>query len=478
LKFLKVGAAFTKKILSSHGGKMRKALILSSLLVAGGAHAKATEAEAAKLCKELTCVGAEAKGNADGSIPAYSGKAFKYYTPEMFTLKPDRLNTMTKAEAEKMNKELYNLKPLYTVTKANVAQYASKLTEGHKELLKRYDSYKLPVYTTYRNGFFPAAVEQATKANATTATLVGTDDVQNATLGFPFPIPKSGAEILWNHKMKYLGDAARRFNNQGIVSPTGEITITKLIEDVKFKYASLSSPGKSNDGLLLYYISETLAPPKDEGQLLLVHELTGETRKAWLYNPGQRRVRLAPNVGYDNPALGTDNQQTNDQINVFNGALDRYDWKLVGKKEMIIPYNAVRINDRTLKYKDILKPKHINPELTRYELHRVWVVEATVQAGKTHQFAKRRFYLDEDSWSIAAVDLYDSRGQLYKFQEAHLFVAPFIPTVTGVPELVYDFTNGKYFATALSNEDKVADFTMTFEDKYFTSNNLASKAKR
>jgi hypothetical protein len=158
--------------------------------------------------------------------------------------------------------------------------------------------------------------------------------------------------------------------------------------------------------------------------------------------------------------------------------LDRYDWKLVGKKEMIIPYNAVRINDRTLKYKDILKPKHINPELTRYELHRVWVVEATVQAGKTHQFAKRRFYLDEDSWSIAAVDLYDSRGQLYKFQEAHLFVAPFIPTVTGVPELVYDFTNGKYFATALSNEDKVADFTMTFEDKYFTSNNLASKAKR
>ena len=27
---------------------------------------------------------------------------------------------------------------------------------------------------------------------------------------------------------------------------------------------------------------------------------------------------------------------------MFNGAMDRYDFKLIGKKEMVIPYNAYR----------------------------------------------------------------------------------------------------------------------------------------
>jgi hypothetical protein len=248
---------------------------------------------------------------------------------------------------------------------------------------------------------------------------------------------------------------------------------------VKFKYANIKEPWPSDKGILLYYLSEVLAPPKDEGQLLLVHELIGgEGRKAWLYNPGQRRVRLAPNVGYDNPALGTDNQQTNDQINVFNGSLDRYTWKLVGKKEMIIPYNSVPINARWVKFKDILTPRHINQDLTRYELHRVWVVEASLKPGTSHIFKKRVFYVDEDSWSIAAVDLYDNRDQLWKFQEAHLFSVPWIGTVTGVPELIYDFQSGRYFATTLTNEDKITNWTVTYEDKYFTSENLTKKAKR
>ena len=89
---------------------------------------------------------------------------------------------------------------------------------------------------------------------------------------------------------------------------------------------------------------------------------------------------------------------------MFNGAPDRYDWKLIGKKELYIPYNAYRLDSPQLKYSDIIKPGHINRDLTRYELHRVWEVEATLKTGERHIYAKRHFFIDEDTgrlqWSI------------------------------------------------------------------------------
>jgi len=458
----------------------RIVLATGLMAAAAAASAKVPPAEADKLCgAELTCVGAERKGNADGTIPEWVGRNSRHFSPKSFTITYGEVSKMSKEEERALSAAVYADKARLVITKANMAEHADKLTEGHKWLLNSYPTYKMPVYTTERNGFFPEPVEQATKKNATTATLVGTDDVNDAVLGFPFPIPANGAEVIWNHKMKYLAESAKRYNNQAIVNINGSYTITKLIEDVKFMYANIKEPHPSNEGILVYYMSETLSPPKDEGQILLVHELIGgEGRKAWLYNPGQRRVRLAPNVGYDNPALGTDNQQTNDQINVYNGSLDRYTWKLVGKKEMYIPYNSVPINSRFVKFKDILKPKHINQDLARYELHRVWVVEATLRQGTSHIFKKRRFYLDEDSWSVAAVDLYDNRDQLWKFQEAHLFTVPWIGTVTGVPELVYDFQSGRYFATTLTNEDKITDWTKQYDEKFFTTQNMTRKARR
>ncbi|MGB1580852.1 MAG: DUF1329 domain-containing protein, partial [Nevskiales bacterium] len=183
-------------------------------------------------------------------------------------------------------------------------------------------------------------------------------------------------------------------------------------------------------------------------------------------------------VGYDNPYIGTDGEQFNDQIDMFNGSLERYDWKLVGKKELLMPYNSWVINSPTFKYKDIIRPGHINQDLARYELHRVWVIEATLKDGQRHRFAKRRFYLDEDSWSIAVVDCYDARGELWKVQEAHLITAPFIPTVSGVPELIYDLQSKRYFATAMTNEDSIVDFKITYDDKMFKPSTLQRMARK
>ncbi len=369
--------------------------------------------------------------------------------------------------------------PQFIITKDNLAKYSEHLTAGQKAMFAKYPDYKMIVYPTVRSAFFPDQINQATIKNATSASLKGTDDVEGAVLGFPFPIPKTGAEVLWNHKMRYRGSAVRRYNNQAIVKSDGSYKITKLVEDVKFKYSNLkeANPGTK---ILLYYLSEVLSPPRVAGQLILVHESSGaggSGRDAWIYNPGLGRVNRAPDVGYDNPYIGTDGEQFNDQVDLFNGALDRYDWKLLGKKDMYIAYDSFLINAPLIKYKDIIRPGHINQNLARYELHRVWVVDATLKAGLRHQFKRRTFYVDEDSWAIAAVDDYDNRDQLWKVQEAQLITVPFVPTVTGIPEIIYDLQSGRYFITALSNEDKISDFKVDFKDDYFSPNNLNHKSQ-
>ncbi len=330
------------------------------------------------------------------------------------------------------------------------------------------------VYPTHRTVAFPDFIYKATAANATTCKLQGTDEPDNCTLGFPFPFPKTGAEVIWNHRLKWRGDAAQRYNNQFIVQPSGDYQQTKILEKVKFYYASTSDPVslKNGEGEFLRYLSQTLSPPRLAGTFILVHEKsgTGDTgRAAWLYSPGLKRIRRAPTVQYDNPYEGTDGNQFYDQVDMFNGALDRYNWKLVGKKEFYLPYNSDKIAGNTAKYRDIIRPHHLNQDLPRYELHRYWVVEANLKPGTNHTFKTRRFYVDEDAWNIEAVDDYDNKDQLYKFQEGHLITAPNIQAASTVPEIIYDFFSGRYFITAAFNEYKPVDLTVSWPDDYFTA---------
>jgi hypothetical protein len=433
-------------------------------LIAAPAAAKVTPEEAARLGAELTPIGAEKGANADGTIPAWTpiqqSGALKGEFPA---------DAAMDAEA-----------PLFTITGANMAQYEKFLTEGHKKLLGMYPTYKLNVYPTHRVVTWPKEVEAATKENATAATLTGTDLVEGAKLGFPFPIPKSGAEVIWNHKLKWRGEAVRRYNNQLIVQPNGEFQQTKIVEDVRFYYASVKDPKPLSkaENMFLKYLSQTVAPPRMAGTFILVHEkgATGnEGRAAWLYSPGIRRIRRAPTVCCDNPYEGTDGHQFYDQVDLFNGVLERYNWKLVGKKEIFTGYHGNKLAGNKVKFKDMAKGKHLNQDLPRYEKHRVWVVEATLKPGTNHTFRKRVMYVEEDGWNIVAVDNYDARDQLYQFQEGHYVVAPNILAGGTVPELIYHFNSGRYFITAAANEDKPNDFTVEFDDNYFDS---ASVQKR
>jgi len=441
--------------------KKHYALATASLLLtlaAASASAKVAPQEAGALGKNLTQIGAEKDGNKDGTIPAWTPRAQEGALKGEWPRDP----------------KVDDDKPLFTITKANMAQYADKLTEGHKKLLSTYDSYKMNVYRSYRPVDWPKEIKEATVKNAGTCEIQGSDVLNNCTAGFPFPVPKTGAEVIWNHKLKWRGETVRRFNNQMIVQQNGDYQLTKIVEEVQFPYASIKNPTPitTGNGMYLQYLSQVVAPTRLAGTFILVHDKTGtgaDGRAAWLYSPGLKRIRRAPTVCCDNPYEGTDGHQFYDQVDMFNGVLERYDWKLLGKKEIYIPYNSNRIAGNKTKYKDLVRPKHLNPELPRYELHRVWVVEANLKAGTSHTFKKRRFYVDEDSWTIAAVDNYDNRDQLYQFQEGHIINAPNLLSATTVPEVIYHFTAGRYFITAAWNEDQPIDATVKFNPDHFTS---------
>ncbi|MBI3171748.1 MAG: DUF1329 domain-containing protein, partial [Hydrocarboniphaga effusa] len=307
------------------------ALLLNAALP-GAALAKVDAAVAEKLRKELTPMGAERGANKDGSIPAWDGGLTKppanWGGPGKFYVDP------TPGD-----------KPVFTISAANLAQYKDKLTAGQQALFAKYgDTYKMNVYATRRTFANPQFVYDATFKNATSATLGGNGEaLQGAVTGAPFPIPGNGHEVIWNHKVRYRDSGIRRWNNQFAVTTAGDYNLVKIQEDAKFTYAAQSATPESLNNVIVYFLQMTTAPARLAGTILLVHETMDqikEARRAWQYNPGQKRLRRAPNVGYDNPGTASDGLRTNDQLDIFNGAMNRYDWKLVGKKELYVPANS------------------------------------------------------------------------------------------------------------------------------------------
>ena len=429
-------------------------LAVCGLILTGTAFAAVSADKANELGSKLTPVGAIMAGSKDGMVPKWDP------TPQHGSLS-GAYASAPKIEAEK---------PLYTIDASNMAKYADMLSNGSKYLLKNFADYKMNVYPSHRTVGWPDFIYKATKANATTCKLPDVDDPDGCKLGFPYPIPNNGAEVIWNHKIKWRGNNIERTNDQLIVDPDGHYQNAHLVEDVQFLYANSKKPIPlvKGHGLFLNYMAHLLAPPRVSGEILLVHESGGtgaEGRQAWLYAPALKRIRRAPSVCCDNPYEGTDGLQFYDQVDMFNGILQRYTWKLLGKKEMVIPYDNFKIG--RAKYKDIVRPHHINQDLPRYEVHRVWVVEADLRPGERHTYAKRVFYVDEDSWDIVMVDCYDAKGELFNFQEGMLTPQYNVQTAFTVPEIIYHFDSGRYFVTALQAEGKPNDYSVTFPPGYF-----------
>ena len=453
----------------SVNSKMTWAALAIGAALAAPAAAELSSADLAKLGTTLTPLGGEKAGNAAGTITPWTGAAISPpagYVPGGAYLDP-----------------FPNDRPTLTIDASNVDRYKDNLSPGQIAMFKKYSDYKMIVYPTRRTAVFPACHYNETKECAAKAKLSeGGNGVVGCTGGIPFPIPKDGTEAIWNTLLRYSGDTFAQDWAQAAVTRTGDYALVKFEYEYDFSYGNCSKPVAQREAnKKLNYLQSTTAPARLAGQILLVHETVDqakEPRSAWTYNPGQRRVRLAPNVGYDNPGTAADGLRTNDDFGMFNGATDRYEWKLLGKREMYVPYNSYRISDPKLKYTDVLKPGHINQDLARYELHRVWVVDSTLKQGTSHIYARRTFYIDEDSWAILLIDKYDARGDLWRNAEFHNQNWYNVPMFFGTLEVHNDLQSGRYIAMGLRNEEKRIYEPIKRSPGDYTPNNLRGTGTR
>ncbi len=423
------------------------AVAATLMLGIGTVQAAISADEAARLGgPELTPVGAERAGNADGTIPAWDGGLSG--EPAGWTRGEARPDPYAGDQIK------------FTISAANMAEHADKLSEGMMALMKAYPEFKMNIYPTRRSAAWPQWVYDNIKEVATKAELIDDGNgVANAWAAVPFPIPKNGHEVIWNHNLRYLGlvrDIADA--NETTFYNNGKKLLWTFRNLVHFTYYDPNASDKDREaGIFFKYASTgTAIPARDAGEgILAMENINGKKfpRKAWTYDPGERRVRRAPNLAFDTPDRPIN---VIDDYDMFSGSPERYDWKLVGKKELYVPYNNNRINDNTIPFDEVNQIPVLNSDLIRYELHRVWVLEATVAEGQRHVYAKRVFYIDEDTWGILATDKYDGNGDLWRVGLSYPVTATEVPVTALGFYVHYDLKVGAYYTVFGVNGRKAA----------------------
>jgi hypothetical protein len=419
---------------------MKLTLVLATMATALAASGHVCAAVSADEAKELgggklTEFGAEQAGNADGSIPPYTGGVKDMVPPAGFKPGSGRYPDPFKDD-----------KPIESITKATAAKYADNLTPGMKALLDRFPGFRIDVYQTRRTMAYPDWVLKNTVACAQTAKLIGTvkgDGVDGAFGCIPFPIPKDGYEVMWNQNLRYQGVRTDYRFRTVFVDESGHKTMMGDNE-VKFMYPYYDrKESKLSDIYFRTTYTNFYGPAANVGQLYLAKYSLDDGVSddvTWIYMPGQRRVRVAPEIKYDTPMAAIGGTLLYDEVGGFEGRMDRFDFKLVGKKEIFVPYNNYRAYAAT----DLVGDKFANPDDVRWEKHRVWVVEATLKPSQRHVYSHRTYYIDEDTWLMVAYEAYDQSNALYRAGYT-LDIVPYDKPRVGQPnQIVYDLTKGNY----------------------------------
>ncbi|MNJ15152.1 hypothetical protein D3C77_93930 [compost metagenome] len=415
-------------------------LICVALGVAPLVHAAVSSAEAQKLKDTLTPMGAERAANAQGTIPNWEGG----YTevPAGYVSGNPRPDPYA------------NEKPLFTINAQNMDGYAEQLSDGVKALLQKFpQSFRLDVYPTHRTAAAPQWVYDNTFANATRARTSGAGvSLEGAYGGVPFPIPQDGYEVMWNHKLAWGGQASSVNAVNYIGTADGKLVMAARVRNMmQFPFYDGNGSLETFNGasqLLRVFMTD---PPFKAGEQFLIVDSLNRPRKAWQYLTGQRRVRQAPTLGYDTPDDVNSGINYYDEAFLFYGALDRFNYKLLGKKELFIPYNNAKYFAKGAGKDTQLLPHHLNPDAVRWERHRVWVVEAELAAGKRHPVAKRRYYVDEDSWYGVLADGWDAQGQLWRVQMSLPIVVPEGPFIYNGANSVYNLQSNTWVSVANSD---------------------------
>jgi hypothetical protein len=452
------------------GWRFALALMLSTALLLPSSRAAVSPQEAEQLKSTLTPTGAERAGNKDGSIPAWTGGV----TTPAPGYKPGE------ARPDPFKDE----RPLFSITAANYKDYADKLPEGQKALFEKYPDYRMDIYSSHRTAALPQRIYDNIFANATRAQAAPDGiayGVTGAVGGIPFPIPKNGTEAVWNHLLAFWGPAREDNIRNYVVSSDGTVELSNQFHElVDFPYYYPDATPESFGDY--YFLRRELSdePPGLAGRGYLLWEANNVAThpvQAWQYLPRERRVRKSPLLSYDTPTPDGGGIESFDDYYIFSGSPDRYDFKLLGKREMYVPYNNNRFHATPIA--DITGRQHANPDTLRYELHRVWVVDGTLAPDKHHLVPHRRLYLDEDSWFAVYSDQWDADGHLWKFSHGTMYLVPDLPAIVLASEFIYDLEAGAYvFAFAFNNEREPYKLVPPHSAHDFAPETLATEGVR
>jgi hypothetical protein len=411
-------------------------------------------ATADDLGKSLTPIGAERAGNADGTIPAWTGGDLE--VAQGWKVGDPRVDRYA------------GEKKLFSIDASNVDKYAGKLSHGQIEMIKRHAGYRMDVYPTHRSCGYSPSIYEATKANIGQAKLSEDGGILAGHGGFLFPLPENGLQVMANSRTAFGGLYVRHAVNMAVEQTGGSYFVNTGIVTSYSPYFEKNAREIDNEYMTKFIYKQT-APAASVGSIIMTLQPYDGSNESWVYVPGLRRVKKAPTANYDTPVPGQDDLRTFDQTYMFNGLPDRYTWKLVGKKELYVPYNVTRIRAAGIKISDIIKAEYPNRDLARYELHRVWVVEGTAKPGYRATFSRRVFYIDEDTWTPVVADLYDTKDQLWRFQENHLFMAPEVPACVTAVDYYYDLNANRYIT-----DDIILDGQSNYTAEGIVANDLFS----
>lgn len=428
----------------------RSVLAMAAVLAIVPSHAAVPVDEAKQLGAKLTRFGADPDKNADGSIPAYTGG----------------LKRAQPSGASQYEDPFAGEKPLYSVTAKNLGDYQSLITDGHKALLQRYPTLRIDVYPTHRTMAYADWFLDNTVKNATTAKLGGAvegDKVTGAASdgepfqGIPFPIPKNGYEVMWNMQFHFAPPVTMLHNRSWLVDSNGNQNELPGIE-AAYLHPWSERTGKlrkeAYNGVFGFYTA-LYSPPTSSGTAFLnfYQPDSASSTPIWIYTPGQRRVRKAPEFAYDIPMSSYAGVLFWDEPWGFVGRMDRFNMKLIGKKEMIVPYNVFGVTNQKTS-EEVLGKQHINPDAVRYEKHRVWVVEGTRKEGARHAYSKRVFYVEEDCWCLVGTESYDNGGKLWRVADLYNFPAYDLGGVNNDTWAFNDLQKGNYLIINTGRKEK------------------------
>jgi hypothetical protein len=425
--------------------------------------------EAARLGKDLTPVGAEKAANADGSIPEWTGGGIDNvpagYVPGQHHPDP-----------------FADEQPLLVITASNYKDHTDNLSEGQQKMFETYpETFKMKVYPAHRTFQAPAWIYDRTRACAESASLTDSGNgVNGAHACYPFPVPQSGLEVVWNHLLRYQGVYRTEAIDSAAPDAKGRYVLDRLNRYTYWPYWDLEREGTDR---LSMFIPRQLAPSRVAGDTFLLLDYldaAAKPRQAWRYFGGQRRVRRAPVFVFDTPVPPSQGLRTVDAYDMFFGSPQKYTWELKGKQEMYVGYNAYALGAAGVENDDVIQAGHINPELPRYEKHRVWVVEATLKDGERHIYPRRTLYLDEDSWNILVHDMYDNKGQLWR--TAHRYAKFYweAPVMAESNEVHHDLISRRYnVVTMMGEHDGPYDYSQEKPgDSFFTPANVRKMGVR